>query len=97
VAADDELWQRSGLHRFQVVHCVVTGHRGRFGVEVEITSPVAGVEAFIDFVLLTDGDEHPSPSEFPPVGSELDAVTIDFMPSGELRLSARPSAVARHR
>jgi hypothetical protein len=31
---------------------VVESHRGRFGVDVEITRPVAGVKAFINFVLL---------------------------------------------
>jgi hypothetical protein len=94
---NDELWRRSGLRQFQVVRCVVTAHRDRYGVEVELTSPAKHLAAFIDFVMLSDGDDHPSQSAFPPVGSALDAVAIDFMPSGELRLSARPSAVARHR
>ncbi len=29
---NDQLWLRSGLHRFQIVRCVVTGHRGRFAL-----------------------------------------------------------------
>jgi hypothetical protein len=94
---DDELWRHSGLHRFQVVRCVVTGHRDSFGVEVSIISPVANVDAFIDFVLLTDDDDHLPRSRYPPIGDVLDAVTIDFMPDGELRLSARPSSLTRHR
>ncbi|MEV0902855.1 hypothetical protein [Actinoplanes sp. NPDC049802] len=57
-------------------------HRGRFGVDVEIIDPVAGFPAFIDFVLLPGAG-------FPPVGAELDAVTVDFMPWGELRLDAK--------
>ncbi|GLY52660.1 hypothetical protein [Lentzea sp. NBRC 102530] len=90
-------WRRSGLRQFQVVRCVVTGHRGRFGVDVSLVEPNAKVPAFIDFVHLTDGPEHLAPADFPPVGRLLDAVTLDFMPDGELRLSARPSAVAGER
>lgn len=97
MADSDELWLSSGRHRFQVVRCVVTGHRDRFGIEVRITSPVTDVEAFIDFVMLTDEDDHLPQSKFPAIGGAIDAVTLDFMPSGELRLSARPSSVARHR
>ncbi|MFI9584077.1 hypothetical protein ACIHCQ_20035 [Streptomyces sp. NPDC052236] len=90
---DDDPWRRSGLEQFQVVRCVVTGHRGRFGVEVAVTAAERTIPGFIDFVLLTDDDRHPGPADFPPVGTSLDAVTIDFMPNGELRLSAQPSAV----
>lgn len=93
----DAIWQGSGLHRFQVVRCTVTGHRGRFGVEVSITEPESSVSAFIDFVMLSDNVQHPTAADFPVIGSVLDAVTLDFMPGGELRLSARPSSVARQR
>ncbi|MDF5757492.1 hypothetical protein [Spongiactinospora sp. TRM90649] len=93
MAGSEPEWPRSGLHRFQVVRCVVTAHRGRFGVEVRLTEPPVDVPAFIDFVMLTDADEHLTPDEFPPVGTVLSAAAIDFMPSGELRLSARPSDV----
>ncbi|MFI6096591.1 hypothetical protein ACIA8G_13605 [Lentzea sp. NPDC051213] len=65
-------------------------------MDVEVTSPVKYPDAFIDFVHLAD-DELVAPDAFPPVGSVLDAINIDFMPTGELRLSARPSAVARSR
>lgn len=65
-------------------------------MDVEVTSPVEYADGFIDFVHLADG-EHVAPDAFPLVGSELDAVTLDFMPNGELRLSARPSAVASSR
>jgi hypothetical protein len=92
----EDLWLRAGLRQFQVVRCVVTEHRGRFGVDVEVTSPAKYPNAFIDFVHLADGG-HVPPAEFPSVGSVLDAITIDFMPDGELRLSARPSAVASSR
>lgn len=88
------LWRRTGLRPFQVVQCVVTEHRDRFGVDVEVTSPVKYSHAFIDFAHFADG-ELVAPDAFPPVGSVLDAVTLDFMRDGELRLSARPSAVAR--
>ncbi|WP_066944220.1 hypothetical protein [Streptomyces lushanensis] len=94
---DDQLWRLSGLHRFQVVRCVVTGHRGRFGVEVSVTEPRSDAPAFVDFVNLDDGDDHPTPDDFPPIGTSLEAVTLDFVPGGELRLSARPSSVARQR
>ncbi|MEV6239323.1 hypothetical protein [Lentzea sp. NPDC051838] len=80
-----ELWDAAGLRQFQVVRCVVESHRGRFGVDVELTEPVAGVKAFIDFVLL------PDPRNYPPVGTVLEAVTVDFMPWGELRLDASES------
>ncbi|MDW6059303.1 hypothetical protein SAZ11_16370 [Streptomyces sp. FXJ1.4098] len=97
MAEDDQMWRVSGLHRFQVVRCVVTGHRDRFGVEVSITDPESSVPAFIDFVMLSDDIRHPKPADFPEVGSVFDAVTLDFMPGGELRLSARASSVARQR
>ncbi|MFL9683667.1 MULTISPECIES: hypothetical protein [unclassified Streptomyces] len=97
MADHDRMWQLSGLRQFQVVRCVVTGHRGRFGVEVSVIDPESNVPAFIDFVMLSDGDQHPTPEDFPPVGNLLDAVTLDFMPGGELRLSARPSSLARQR
>jgi len=87
----DQLWRDLGLRQFEAVHCVVTAHRGRFGVEVSITSIEPASPAFIDFIMLADGDEHVTPSQFPPVGTCLDAITLDFMPNGELRLSARPS------
>lgn len=94
---DGELWQRSGLRRFQIVRCVVTGHRGRFGVEAEIVDPKSNALAFIDFVMLKDGVGHLTPEEFPAIGTVLEAVTLDFMPDGELRLSARPSSITRQR
>lgn len=47
--------------------------------------------AFIDFVNLTDSEKHPPPERFPAVGSTFDAVVVDFLPCGELRLSARTS------
>ncbi|MEV6009887.1 hypothetical protein AB0M29_24120 [Streptomyces sp. NPDC051976] len=90
-------WSTSGLRQFQIVRCEVIGHRGRFGVDVAITEPRSDVPAFIDFVLLTDEDRHLTPDEFPPIGTLLDAVTLDFHPGGELRLSARPSSLARQR
>ncbi|MFE2540978.1 hypothetical protein [Actinacidiphila glaucinigra] len=74
---------------------MVKEHRGRFGVDVEITEPVAGVEAFIDFVLLAEPGVQVGPESFPPIGSVIKAVTLDFMPWGELRLSARESSIQR--
>lgn len=89
-------WKRAQLAQFQSVTCRVTAHRGRFGVDVEIVDPVARLAAFIDFVLLSEvGSQHPTPSDFPKAGSMIEAVTLDFMPDGELRLSARPSDVAK--
>ncbi|MFF7780327.1 hypothetical protein ACFZCG_38675 [Streptomyces tanashiensis] len=38
---------------------------------------------------LTRSPEHLLPEDFPPRGSILDAVVLDFMPWGELRLAAR--------
>ncbi|MFZ3471791.1 hypothetical protein ACODT3_17510 [Streptomyces sp. 4.24] len=92
---DDELWASIGLQLDQTVQCQVTGHRGRFGVEVSLIEPRLDVEAFIDFVLLTDERRHLTPAEFPPVGSLLYAVPLAIHPNGELRLCARPSSVAR--
>jgi hypothetical protein len=88
---NEQLWSSGGLRRFQTVRCVVTGHRGRFGIDVEIVSPTPGVPGFIDIVMLADGPGHIAPESFPVVGSVIDALTIDYMPGGELRLSARPS------
>ncbi|MER6202849.1 hypothetical protein ABT234_36450 [Streptomyces sp. NPDC001586] len=90
----DDLWASIGLHPDQVVRCEVTGHRGRFGVEVSIVKPRSDVAAFVDFVLLTDERRHLASDEFPPIGSLLDAVTLDIHPNGELRLCARPSSLA---
>lgn len=75
-----------------MVRCRVTGHRGRFGVEVELVEPATEARAFIDFVNLTDNLEHPAPEDFPAIGSILDAVVLDFMPNGELRLATRSSS-----
>lgn len=88
-------WAIEGMRRFQVVRCEVTGHRGRFGVEVAIVEPRSEVTGFIDFVLLNEAEEnrHLTPLEFPPIGSLLEAVTLDVHPNGELRLDARRSAV----
>lgn len=97
MADEDGLWASIGLHLDQVVQCEVTGHRGRFGVEVSIVKPQSGIAAFIDFVLLTDERRHLTPDEFPPIGSLLDAVPLAIHPYGEVRLCARPSSVARYR
>jgi len=85
--------RRTGLIRGMVVHCQVTGHRGRFGVEVQITSRAEKPAAFIDFVLIPGRGQRVAPEYFPPVGTELDAVVVAFMPNGELRLDAHTSAV----
>ncbi|MCZ4103708.1 MULTISPECIES: hypothetical protein [Streptomyces] len=82
-----QLWLNSGIRAFEVVRCRVTGHRGRFGVEVEVVTPASDMPAFIDFVNLTDSLEHPRPEDFPPIGNMLDAVALDFLPGGELRLA----------
>ncbi|MEU4623120.1 hypothetical protein AB0G04_24495 [Actinoplanes sp. NPDC023801] len=84
----ESLWSSSGLRPFQEVVCVVVGHRGRFGLEVEITGPVPGMPAFIDFVLLSE-DDHLKPADFPPVGSTIEALTLTFSRTGDLRLSPR--------
>lgn len=92
--ADRQEWDLRGLQPRQLVRCVVTGHRGRFGIDVQIVAPrVPQPRAFIDFVLLVEPGEQIDPSGFPPVGSSIAAVTVDIMPDGELRLDATPSAV----
>lgn len=93
----EQLWGQSGLRQFQIVRCRVTEHRGHFGVDVKLVSPVAGIAAFIDSVLLVEAGSIVTPGDFPAIGAILDAVTLDFMPWGELRLSARPSSVTRQR
>lgn len=69
------------------------------GTPPTATTSAGGVRwpAFIDFVNLDDSPEHPRPEEFPPIGSMLDSTALDVMTSGELRLTARPSALARRR
>ncbi|MFE1853605.1 hypothetical protein ACFYYI_26620 [Streptomyces sp. NPDC002387] len=64
-------------------------------MEAELVVPATEVPAFIDFVSPTDSLEHPRPEDFPAIGSTLDAVVLDFMPSGELHLSSRPSSLTR--
>jgi len=51
-----------------------------------LTFPPSGLHAFIDFVMLAEAGMRVTPSDFPPVGSVIEAVAIDFMPWGELRL-----------
>ncbi|WP_157597087.1 hypothetical protein [Streptacidiphilus rugosus] len=87
MSGNDDVRIRDGLRRKQSVRCRVTGHRGRFGVEVSVVTPGIEVPAFIDFVNLTDSPEHPLPEDFPAIGSVLDAVVLDVMSSGELRLA----------
>ncbi|MDX3414505.1 hypothetical protein PV661_09600 [Streptomyces sp. MD20-1-1] len=61
---------------------------------MEIISPdIPERLAFIDLVLLAEPGEQIDPVDFPPVGSSIEAVTVDIMPDGELRLDATPSAV----
>ncbi|MGW6856779.1 hypothetical protein [Streptomyces xanthophaeus] len=84
----DESAESYGEPQFlQPVRCVVTGHRHRFGVEVELLSPQPGRPAFIDFINLTDEREHVTPDRFPPVGTVLDAVYLCVLPNGEVRIS----------
>jgi hypothetical protein len=90
---DAELQRRTGLLRGTVVRCQVTAHRRRFGVEVQITSRAEKPAAFIDFVLIPGRGQRVAPEYFPPVGAELEAVVVAFMPNGELRLDARPATV----
>ena len=91
----DPRWEQSGLHENQIVECVVTAHRDHYGVDVEVVSPPVHTPAFIDFVLLAEPGTEVTPADFPPVGEHLTAVTLNFMPWGELRLSARPSSITR--
>lgn len=93
VSDDAELQRRTGLVRGTVVRCLVTAHRGRFGVEVQIISRAEKPSAFIDFVLLPGRGQRAAPDYFPSVGAELEAVVVAFMPNGELRLDARPGVV----
>ena len=85
------------LLRGTIVECQVVAHRGRFGVDVEITAQSAGVQAFIDFVLLPGRDGNVAPTCFPVVGTKVDAVVVAYMPNGELRLDARPEVIAKWR
>ncbi len=91
----EELWELSGLGQFQVVRCVVTGHRGRFGVEASVIEPASEVAAFIDFIMLGEGGTAVTEPDYPPIGTVLEALTIDFAPpNDELRLSVRSYEVA---
>ncbi|MBS2966209.1 hypothetical protein KGA66_24405 [Actinocrinis puniceicyclus] len=90
-----QLWREFGLHKFEIVECEVVEHRGHFGVDVDVLTPHGKKPAFIDFVLLAEPGTAVTPRDFPPVGTVLRAVTLDFMPWGELRLSARSSSIQR--
>ena len=63
-------------------------------MDVEVTAPPAGVQAFIDFVLLPGRDGQVAPTYFPIVGTKLEAFVVAYMPNGELRLDARPEVIA---
>jgi hypothetical protein len=93
VSYDADLQRRTGLVRGAIVLCVVTEHRSRFGVEVQIISRPGKPPAFIDFALLPGRDNRPAPDYFPAVGTEMEAVVVAFAPNGELRLDARPGMV----
>jgi hypothetical protein len=90
VSDDAEMQRRTGLVRGDIVLCLVTAHRGRFGVDVQIISRAEKPPAFIDFALLPGRDLRAAPDYFPAVGAELEAVVVAFAPNGELRLDARP-------
>jgi hypothetical protein len=89
-----KLWEESGLRPGQFVQCVVTSHRDRYGVDVEIVEPLSGRMGFIDFTLLRERGKGVDRDAFPRVGTRLKVVVVDFAPNGELRLNARPSAVS---
>lgn len=93
VDGDLELQRRTGLRRGMLVETRVTGHRDRFGVEVEITSRYPGFPAFIDAALLSDQRSRTPKEKFPEAGSRVDAIVVSFMPNGELRLDARTSVI----
>ncbi|MFG2486218.1 MULTISPECIES: hypothetical protein [Streptomyces] len=85
--SEDSTESYDRLEFLQPVRCVVTGHRDRFGVEVEMLSPQPGRPAFIDFINLTDEHEHVTPDRFPPIGTVLDALYLAVHPNGEVRIS----------
>ena len=93
VGDDLELQQRTGLYRGMLVDVRVTGHRDRFGIEVEVISGGLGFPAFIDAALISDRWARTSKEEFPEMGLELKAIVSAFMPNGELRLDARSSVI----
>ncbi|WP_430791950.1 hypothetical protein [Actinoplanes sp. G11-F43] len=71
----------------------VTGHRDRFGVDVEVSSVDPPFPAFIDAGIISDRHPLTPPEEYPEIGSELTAIVVAFTPSGELRLDGRRSMV----
>ncbi|MEU9978883.1 hypothetical protein [Streptomyces sp. NPDC051014] len=78
----------------RIIRCKVTGHVGDLGVSASIVSPSSEVPAFINARFLGDGAKVPV-SEFPEVGSVLDAVVLGYHQSGEFRLSAQESSLER--
>jgi hypothetical protein len=92
---DRQLQDQTGLRRGVCVRVRVTGHRDRFGIEVDIIERTPPYPAFVDASLIADQPVRPSPEEFPSIGAEMDAVVVAFMPNGELRLDARPSMVSK--
>lgn len=88
--ADSEIWN------YRIVRCQVTEHVGDLGVAASIVAPSSDVPAFINSRFLGDWAKVPV-SEFPKVGSVLDAVVLGYHQSGEFRLSARESSMERAR
>jgi hypothetical protein len=70
----------------------VTGHR-RWGVEVRLLPPAPDVTGVIDVLYVTDERPFEPFADYPPVGSQVQAVVMPYPPNGQLRLSTRSSDV----
>jgi hypothetical protein len=70
----------------------VTGHQ-RWGVEVRLLSPASDTVGVIDVICVTDERPFEPFTDYPPVGTKVQAIVMPYPPNGQLRLSTRNSDV----
>jgi hypothetical protein len=76
----------------EIVSGVVTGHHS-WGVSLELERE--GAEAAVDLRFVGELPPKPDWPVFPPIGSRVTGVVQLYTPSGQLRVSLRPSDVEK--
>ncbi|MFE0022541.1 hypothetical protein [Amycolatopsis sp. NPDC059021] len=74
------------------VRGVVAEHHS-YGLEVRLMPPDPPVLAFVDVAVISDDRQINGMGDYPPVGSEVDGVTLRYDANGQLRLSLRHSDI----
>src|SRR5947209_19003844 len=73
----------------QLVRARITRHH-EYGVSIELDGGVSGVA---DIMFVHDDPILRRLDEFPPVGAFVEAVVLQYMPGGQMRLSLRDSDI----